>query len=73
MSTIDVSRRSFLIGSAALGTAAAVGAAGCSNGSSDGSASTASGDKATLVFTNAHVQTMVSEDDVAEAVAILDN
>lgn len=73
MSTIDVSRRSFLIGSAALGTAAAVGAAGCSNGSSDGSASTASGDKATLVFTNAHVQTMVAEDDVAEAVAIRGN
>lgn len=70
---MDVTRRSFLIGSTALAGAAAATTTGCANGAAGGSGSAGDSGKATLVFTNAHVQTMVSEDDVAEAVAVRGN
>ena len=68
----DVSRRSFLAGSAAVAGAAALTTTGCSKNEDAGSAPVDDG-KATLVFKNGHVQTMVSEDDVAEAVAVAGN
>ncbi|WP_102338310.1 amidohydrolase [Collinsella provencensis] len=68
----DVSRRSFMAGSAAVAGAAALATTGCSKNEDAGSAPVDDG-KATLVFKNAHVQTMVSEDDVAEAVAVAGN
>ena len=65
---MPVSRRALVGGAAAIAGATALGATGCAgNSAGAGSAQDA---KATLVFKNAHVQTLVSEDDVAEAVAI---
>lgn len=69
-----ITRRSFVQGSAvAAGVAAvaATGLTGCGGAAGEGSA--ADDGRATLVFKNAHVQTMVSEDDIAEAVAVKGN
>ena len=59
-----VSRRSFL-GLSTLGAAAvAVGAAGCANNSLNaGSTGSAISDKASIVFRNGTIQTMVKEGD----------
>lgn len=71
MESTGFSRRSFVIGSAAAAGLVATGVTGCGGVAPAGSEPKS--DKATLVFTNAHVQTMVSEDDVAEAVAVRGN
>lgn len=69
-----VSRRSFL-GLSTLGAAAvAVGAAGCANNSSNaGSTGSVSSDKASIVFRNGTIQTMVKEGDTAAALAVSGN
>lgn len=69
-----VSRRSFL-GLSTLGAAAvAMGAAGCANNSSNaGSTGGASSDKASIVFRNGTIQTMVKEGDTAAALAVSGN
>lgn len=73
-----LTRRSFVAGSAlvALGIMTG-GLAGCAGGeTAPGPApveSGASGEVADLVFKNGHVQTMVSESDVAQAVAVRGN
>ncbi len=69
----DLSRRTFLAGSAVAAGAATLATTGCSNGGDKGGSAPAEDGKATLVFKNAHVQTMVAEDDVAEAVAVKGN
>lgn len=69
-----VDRRAFVMGTAAAAGAVALGATGCAQGGDEpGSVSGGDAGKATLVFKNAHVQTMVSEEDVAEAVAVRGN
>lgn len=69
-----VSRRSFL-GLSTLGAAAvAVGAAGCANNPLNaGSTGSASSDKASIVFRNGTIQTMVKEGDTAAALAVSGN
>ena len=69
-----VSRRSFL-GLSTLGAAAvAMGVAGCANNSSKaGSAGSAISDKASIVFRNGTIQTMVKEGDTAAALAVSGN
>ena len=69
-----VSRRSFL-GLSTLGAAAvAVGAAGCANNSLNaGSTGSAISDKASIVFRNGTIQTMVKEGDTAAALAVSGN
>lgn len=66
---LKLTRRTFL-GASALGAA---GLAGCASQTGGGSGSAPVSEKATMVFRGGHVQTMVSEDDVAEAVAINGN
>lgn len=70
----NLSRRELVGGSAAIAGAVLLGASGCtSEGAGAGSTdtgSTGSAATATLVFRNGHIQTVVSEDDIAEAVAI---
>lgn len=78
---IHLTRRSFVAGSAALAFGAMVGGlAGCASteATTDGATDPApqpapAADPADLVFRNGHVQTMVSENDVAQAVAIKGN
>lgn len=69
----DLSRRTFLAGSAVAAGAATLATTGCSNGGDKGGSAPVEDGKATLVFKNARVQTMVAEDDVAEAVAVKGN
>lgn len=74
---VRLTRRSFLAGSTVLALGAIAGLGGCGESASEGEGASSSG-KATeqaadLVFKNGHVQTMVSEDDVAEAVAVRGN
>lgn len=72
-----LSRRRFVIGSSALAaTAFSSGLWGCASGEQPGSNATpGSADQniADIVLRNGHVQTMVSESDVASAVAIAGN
>ena len=72
-----LSRRRFVIGSSALAAAAFSGGLwGCASGEQPGSNATpGSADQniADIVLRNGHVQTMVSESDVASAVAIAGN
>lgn len=68
--TSNVSRRAFVGGAmAATAGVTLAGVSGCSQNKGAGSAPIEDG-KATLIFKNGVVQTLVSEDDVAEAVAI---
>lgn len=64
----SMSRRTF-VGTAAAAGVAATALAGCSTPEAPGSAEEKTS-VATLAFKNGHIQTLVSEDDVAEAVAI---
>ena len=72
-----LSRRRFVIGSSALAAAAfSGGRGGCAAGEQPGANATpGSADQniADIVLRNGHVQTMVSESDVASAVAIAGN
>ena len=74
MSKLNLTRRSFI---EASGLAASLGLAACSSNGEAGAAPAASDAEKTkaadLVIKNATVQTMVSEDDVAEAIAVTGN
>lgn len=76
--TTKLTRRSFVVGStvAALGLVLPA-MAGCDSSSPNPTGGTngspVEGETADLIFRNAHVQTMVNENDVAEAVAIRNN
>lgn len=69
----SVSRRTVVGGVAMVAAGSALaGVSGCAGSGSGGagSGSSPSSTKATLVFKNGHVQTLVAKDDVAQAVAI---
>lgn len=72
----SVSRRTFVAGASLVAAGALLGTTGCSTPAeetlpeSGTPAESASEARADLVFKNGHVQTLVSEDDVAQAVAI---
>ncbi|OUO87549.1 amidohydrolase [Gordonibacter sp. An230] len=69
-----LSRRSFVAGSAVMAFGALTGLAGCAAGSAgEGPSAQSSGQPADMVFRNGHVQTMVDEGDVAQAVAVRGN
>lgn len=70
MNARNMKRRTFVAGSAAVAAGLATAAAGCSNRQQKASSGSAQSESASIVFKNAHVQTMTGEDDVAEAVAI---
>lgn len=69
----NMSRRTFIAGSTAAAGVAAVAMSGCSSNEQPAGSADAGEKKATLAFTNAHVQTMVAEDDIAEAVVVSGN
>lgn len=74
LATQPLSRRRFVIGASALATGVILGGTlGCSSAPETGevpTAATGEAPAASLVFTNGHIQTLVNEGDVAEAVAV---
>lgn len=72
---VRLTRRSFVAGSAmmSLGVLACLAGCGASSSGESDAPTTASMQPADTVFRNGHVQTMVSEGDVAEAVAVRGN
>lgn len=66
-----LTRRTFVAGATAVAVSAILtGTVGCASQTESDSGGKPSGDPADLVFTNGHIQTLVSETDVAEAIAV---